>query len=132
MSFIPINFEEGHMVDLPMTAATYTKGQALTCTSGYYVTFTGAGEVMAICMEGIVIATTGNTAKCIITRGPRFLADTAATVTQTQVGTECDLSTALLLDTSATSNNNFYIEKAILPLTDKKVIGYFKHENLNA
>ncbi len=135
MAFTPINYEDGHMVDLPMTAATYTKGQALTCTSGYYVTAAAGqnGEVFAVCMDGIVIATTGDTALCIITRGPRFLADCAAAPSQTRVGTEVDLSTALLLDATATTDNLFYIEKIHGKVsTSTQVIGYFKHENPNS
>ena len=134
MAFTPINFEDGHLVDLPMTAATYTKGQALTCTSGYYVTATASmgGEVFAVCMEGIVIGTTGDTARCITTRGPKFLADTDAAPAATDAHTECDLAAATTLNPDASGDNLFYIEKCLLPLTDKKVIGYFKHENLNA
>lgn len=122
------------MVDLPMTAATYTKGQMLTCTSGYYVTASASqgGEVYAVCMEGIVIATTGDTAKCCVTRGPRFLADTDAAPAQTDVGTECDIASATTMNPDANGDNLFYIEKVVLPLTDKKVIGYFKHENPNS
>ena len=132
--FTPINYEDGHIVKLPMTAATYTKGQALTCTSGYYVTATASmgGEVYAVCMEDIVIAATGDPANCVITRGPRFLADTDAAPAQTDVGTECDLATATTLNPDASGDNLFYIEKVVMPLTAKQVIGYFKHENPNS
>ena len=133
MAFIPINFEEGRLVDLPMTAATYTKGQALLCTSGYYIT-SAAGSNLAVdyvCMEGIVIATTGNTAKCISTRGVKFLADCDAAPAQTDVGTVCDIATATTLNPDASTDDIFYIESVILPLTAKQVVGYFMHENPN-
>ena len=134
MAAIPINFDDGHLVLLPMTAATYTKGQMLICTSGYYVGTTAGdnNEVMAVCMEGIVIGTTGDTARCITTRGPKFVVDTDADPAQTDVGTECDVASGTTLNPDASTDDLFYIEGVILPLTKRKIIGYFKHENLNA
>lgn len=134
MALIPINFDEGKLVDLPMTAATYTKGQMLVCTSGYYVTAADAGtvEVTAVCMEGIVIATTGDTARCITTRGVKFLADTDNAPAQTDVGTHCALASGTKLDPDdASTETLFFIESVIMPLANKQVIGYFNHENPN-
>jgi hypothetical protein len=135
MAFIPQNYDDGKLVDLPMTAATYTKGQALTCTSGYYVTAAGSqnGEVFAVCMEGIVIAATGDTAKCILTRGVKFLADCTTAAAQTDVGTVCDLASATTLAQTATTDNLFYIESLVgKTAVTTKVLGYFMHENPNA
>ena len=143
MAFIPINYDEGKLIDLPMTAATYTKGQALTCTSGYYITAAGdqVGEVMAVCMEGIVIATTGDTAKCVITRGVKFRADCEDAPAQTDVGTFCDLAAATTLDPNSSTSDNFFIESidtsyadgGLGPVgTSTRVIGYFMHANPNA
>lgn len=143
MAFIPQNFEEGQLVDLPMTAATYTKGQALACTSGYYVT-AAAGQgtaVEAVCMEGIVIATTGDTARCIATRGIKFRADCDAAPAQTDVGTVCDLAAATTVDPDASDDDLFFIESidtsyadgGLGPVgTSTRVLGYFMHENPNA
>lgn len=135
MAFTPINYDDGKLVDLPMTAATYTKGQALSCSSGYYVTASAGqnGEVFAVCMEGIVIGTTGLTARCIITRGVKFIADCDAAAAQTDVGTICDLATATTLNPDANTDNLFYIE-ALEGKTavTTKVRGYFMHENPNS
>ncbi len=129
MSFQPLNYETGQIIKLPMTAATYTKGQALKVTSGLYVTATaGQGtDVEAVCMEAIVIGTNGNLAECISTRGVRFLADTDATTIATQVGTYVDLGSATTLDSTASADDLFYLESIQYPLTGKQVLGWFQH-----
>ncbi len=130
MAFLPINFEKGKLIELPMTAATYTKGQALACTSGSYITAAaGQGtDVEAVCMEGVVIATTGDLAQCITTRGVRFLADTDGTPALSQQGTYVDLASATTVDEDAAAGDYlFYIEKVVGPLADKKVQGFFQH-----
>jgi len=135
VAFIPLNFDEGKLVDLPMTAATYTKGQALQVTSGYYITAAADmnGAVEAVCMEGIVIATTGNTAKCVSTRNTRFLADCEDAPAQTDVGTFCDLASATTLDPDSSTDDLFFIEKIVGKVaTSTQVTGYFMHENPNA
>ena len=133
MAFIPVNFEEGKLVQLPMynggSSATYTVGQALTTTSGYYATATAGqnADVEAICMEAGTITTSGTLLKCISTRGVRFLADTAADPIATQVCTYVDLSTANLLDTTASTDDLFYLEKIVGALANRKVQGFFQH-----
>jgi hypothetical protein len=129
MAFKPLNYEDGQLIGLPMTAATYTKGQALKATSGYYVTATaGQGtDVEAVCMENIVIGTNGDLAECISTRGVRFMADTAADTIATEVGTYVDLATATTLDTTASSDDLFYVESIQYPLIGKQVRGWFQH-----
>lgn len=143
MAFLPINYEESHFIDLPMVAATYTKGQALSVTSGNYTTAAADqnGEVFAVCMEGIVIGTSGNKAHCIVTRGPRFLADCEDAPAQTDVGTFCDLAAATTLDPSSSTDDTFFIEKIDTSFangglgavgTSTRVIGYFNHTNPNS
>ena len=134
MAFTPINYDDGKLVDLPATAATYTKGQALQCTSGYYITAAADQNfaIEAVSMEGKVVATTGDPLKCIITRGVRFAADCEDDPAQTDVGTFCDLASATTLDPDSSTDDLFFIEKAVLPLTAHKVVGYFMHENPNA
>jgi hypothetical protein len=134
MAFIPLNYDEGKLVDLPATAATYTKGQALQVTSGYYITAAANQNfaIEAVSMEGKVIATTGDPLKCIITRGVRFLADCSVAPAQTDVGLFCDLGSATTLTAANVTDQLFFIESAILPLTAKQVVGYFMHENPNS
>lgn len=133
MAFLPINFDEGKLVKLPMynggSSATYTKGQALAISGGYYTTATaGQGtDVEAVCMEAGVITTDGTLLTCIPTRGIRFIADTDGTPTQTQVGTYADLASATTVDEDASADDLFYIEKIVGPLANKKVQGFFQH-----
>lgn len=143
MAFIPVNFDEGYEIDLPMVAATYTKGQALSVTGGNYTTAAGDqnGEVFAVCMEAIVIATNGDKAKCVTTRGVKFLADCEDAPAQTDVALTCDLASATALDPDSVTDNLFFIESIDTSFannglgavgTSTRVFGYFAHENLNA
>lgn len=133
MAFIPINYEDGQLVELPMSAggdtADYTVGQALKATSGYYITATaGQGtDVEVVCMEAGTISTDGQTLKCISTRGVRFIADTAADTIATEVGTYVDLSSATALDTTASDDDIFFVESIHYPLSDRKAQGFFQH-----
>ena len=131
------------LIDLPMVAATYTKGQALSVTGGNYTTAAADqdGEVFAICMEGIVVGTSGNTALCIPTRGVRFLADCEDAPAQTDVGTFCDLAAATTLDPNSSTDDLFFIESidtsrangGLGPVgTSTRVYGYFNHANPNS
>jgi len=134
MAFLPINFEEGQLINLPMAAATYTIGQALTVSAGYYQTAVGlAGtDIEAVCMEAGVVASSGNLLKCISTRGVKFLADTDGTPAYSQQGTTVDIASATTVDEDGfnadgtTTDYLFYIEKVVGPLANKKVQGYFK------
>jgi len=141
--FIPINYEDGAVVSLPVVAATYTKGQALSVTGGNYTTAAADqnGEVFAVSLEGKVVATTGLPLLCVITRGVRFLADCEAAPAQTDVGTFCDLAAATTLDTDSSTDDTFFIEKidtsyengGLGPVgTSTRVFGYFNHANPNA
>ena len=143
MAFIPVNYEEGDLVLHPMVAATYTKGQALTTSSGNYTAaaIDQDGAVEAVCMEGVVIATSGDKALCITTRGVKFLADCVDAPAQTDVSLSCDLDSATQLDPDSVSDNLFFIESIDTSFangglgsvgTSTRVFGYFQHENLNA
>lgn len=133
MAFIPINHDEGQEVLLPAVAATYTKGQALTVSGGNYTAAAGDqdGEVFAISMEGKVVGSSGDPLLVISTRGVKFLADCEDAPAQTDVGTFCDLASATTLDPDSSTDDLFFIESAILPLSENQVIGYFMHENPN-
>ena len=134
MAFLPINFEDGKLVKLPMynggSSATYTVGQALYISSGYYTTATAGQnyDVEAVCMEAGTVTTSGTLLDCIPTRGVRFLADTDGTPALSQQGTIVDLAGANTVDEdSAATDYLFYIEKVVGPLADKKVQGFFQH-----
>jgi len=129
MAFLPLNYDDGKIVWLPMTAATYTLGQALACTGGSYITAAaGQGtDVEAVSMENKVVASTGDLMKCIVTRGVRFVADTDAATIATQVGTYVDLGSATTLDTTLSADDIFFVEKIYGQLSDKKVQGFFQH-----
>lgn len=133
MAFLPINFEDGQLVALPMSnggsSASYTVGQALAITSGLYTTAAaGQGtDVEAVCMEAGTVTTDGTLLKCISTRGVRFLADTDGTPTVAQQGTYADLASATTVDEDASSDDLFFIEKVAGPLANKKVQGFFQH-----
>lgn len=143
MAFTPINFEEGDLILLPMVAATYTKGQALSVTSGNYTAASGDqnGEVFAVCMEGVVIGSSGDKALCIATRYGKFLADCEDAPAQTDVGTFCDLAAATTLDPDSSTDDTFFIESIDTSFangglgavgTSTRVFGYFNHANPNA
>ena len=143
MAFTPVNFDEGHEVMLPMAAATYTKGQALSVSSGNYTAASGDqnGEVFAVCNEAIVVATNGDLARSVVTRGVRFLADCEDAPAQTDVGTFCDLASATTLDPNSSTDDTFFIESIDLSFangglgavgTSTRVFGYFMHENPNS
>jgi len=135
MAFTPINYEEGTVIEMSAATEAFTKGEALTISSGN-VTAASAGqggEVFAVSMEAKTIATAGDPLKCIITRGVRFLADCDAAPAQTDVGTVCDLASATTLDPDASTDDLFYIEQIFGKVaTSTKVIGYFMHENPNS
>jgi hypothetical protein len=129
--FLPINFEDGKLVRLPMGATdTYTVGEALKISGGYYVAATAAQatDVEAICMEAGTVSASGTLLNCIPTRGVRFIADTDSTPAYSQQGTYVDLAGANTVnEDSAATDYCFYIEKVVGPLADKKVQGFFQH-----
>lgn len=134
MAFRPINFDEGALVDLPMSnggsSASYTKGQALVISSGYYATASAGGnvDITHVCMENGTITTNGTTLKAIRTPGVVFEADTDAAWSIVDQGTYADLASATAIDPDASTDDIFYIEKGVgTAETDTKVIGWFVH-----
>lgn len=139
MAVLPINFEEGKLIDLPMSAggstADYEVGDMLKISSGYYAVATvGQGtDVEAVCMEKVTISTDGVTAICIPTRGIRFEGDTTDEPSLTaSPGTYCDLTDVSTLDEDASNDDLFYIEYVKGPVADKKVVGFFQHGTILA
>lgn len=132
MSFIPENYDSGKTVMLPMSnggsSATYSVGQALAISSGYYAT-AAAGQntdVTHVCMEAGTVTTNGTMLKAIRVKGVVFVADCDADpVRATEVGTFCDLASATQLDTDASTDDLFYIEDIVGAATDRKVRGWF-------
>ena len=110
MAFIPLNYEEGRIVNLPMsTGETVVVGQVTVAdTDGYYITGASSAEdIRYVALEAAVTTADGQRVRHIETEGVRFLADKST------------------LNPDASTNAQFYLESAILPLTAKKVTGYF-------
>lgn len=131
MPFIPYNQEEGKLVPLQVAATTFTKGDACVHDgSGQMVKATagnGAG-LMYVIAETVATAATAGDIKDFWVASPdvSFVADTTANPTQAQMGTFCDLVTnAATLDTSASTDDLFFLERVLGPLADRKVIGHF-------
>lgn len=82
-------------------------------------------DVWFVAAETKTIAASGDPLLVWGTAGVRFIVDTAAAPTQAQMMLSVDVNTSQLLDTSAVTDQVFFCEKAVLPLTAKKVIGYF-------
>ncbi len=134
MAFIPLNYEVGKLVNLPMsTGETVVVGQvSVADTDGYYITGASSTEdIRYVAMEAATTTYDGQRVLHIETSGVRFLAGTDAAPAQTDVGTYCDLADKSTLNPDAVSNEQFYIESAILPLSAKKVTGYFSRGTPN-
>lgn len=131
MAILPLNFEEGRLVKLPMgnggSSAAYAVGDMLKISSGYYVAATAGQntDVEAVCMEAGTVTTSGTLLLCVPTRGVKFVADTDANPARTDVGTYCDVASVSTLDPDASTDDLFYIEDIYGQLADKKVVGYF-------
>ena len=111
-----------------------TKGDALEDNgSGYLALATAtSNNVPFVAMQTVTTTSAGQKVLCIATKGVIFLADTAATWTQTQVGTLVDLSTEKLLDSATTDSKDlFEIIEGVGAAADKKVKGKFRMQ-LNA
>ena len=131
MAFLPHNFEEGKVVPLQVAATTFTKGDACVHDgSGQMVKATagnGAGLMYVIAETVGTTATAGDIHNFwVASPDVNFVADTTADPTQAQMGTFVDLVTnAATLDTAASTDDLFFLERALGPLTDRKVIGHF-------
>lgn len=131
MAFVPLNFQSGKVVLLPAkTAITFTKGNALKDDGAGFITNAASGDntdTQFVAAESVVSAG-GDGATllaCIPVRGVRFVVDTSNTPTQTEAGLAVDLSAAGTVDTTAVTDQVFFVEQFQLPLSSKKAIGYF-------
>lgn len=131
MAFLPINYEEGNIVELQVAATTFTKGDACIFDgSGQMVKATAADGVplFYVIMEDVLTtATAGDLKRFVRTIStPIFVANTSGTPTQAQCGTYVDTVTnAGTLDTAASADDLFFVEK-IISASDKLVQGWFK------
>ena len=87
----------------------------------------GAGLMYVIAETVATTATAGDLKKFwVATPDVQFVADTTADPTQAQMGTFVDLVTnAATLDTAASTDDLFFLERALGALTDRKVVGHF-------
>lgn len=138
MAFLPINQEQGRVVLMPCaTGVTITKGDALVDDGNGYLTSAASStavEVRFVANETVTTTYNGQLVSCHSTlSGPsiRFEADTDNNPAQTDVGTAADLATVSTVNPDASSNNIFFIESVVLPLSKKKVRGYFIPATVN-
>lgn len=127
MAFLPLNFDEGKVILMPATNTTFTKGDACKTTSGV-LTPAASGDntdVWFVAAETKTIASSGDPLHVWTTEGVRFVVDSSNTPTQAQMQLAVDLSAAGTVDTSAVTDQVFFAENAILPLSSKKILGYF-------
>ena len=131
MAFLPINYEEGNIVELQVAATTFTKGDGCVFDgSGQMVKATAADGVpifYVILEDVLTTATAGDLKRFVRTIStPIFVANTSGTPTQAQCGTYVDTVTnAGTLDTAASADDLFFVEK-IISASDKLVQGWFK------
>ncbi len=127
---LPIIYDEGNIVELPVGAETFTKGDSCVFSSGYMIKSTAAGGVpifYVIAEDVSVTASQGDLHKFYRTfSAPIFVVDTDGTPTQAQMGTYMDTVTnAGTIDEDASADDLFFAEKLISG-ADKKVQGWFK------
>ncbi len=125
--FLPQNYEDGKTEYIPATNTTFTKGDAIKTTSGV-ATPAASGDntdVWFVAAETKTIAASGDPLLVYTARGVRFIVDTSNTPTQAQAMLAVDLSAAGTIDSSAVTDQVFFVEKFVLPLSSKKAIGYF-------
>ena len=141
MAFIPLNYEEGRVVLLPLAASiTTTKGGAVVDNGSGFLTNAASStavDIQYVTAEAMTSgSSTGELVACWPTRGVRFVADCDAAPAQTDVGTHCDLATAATLNPDASTNDLFFIESIDTGDgavgTSTKVTGYFAHGVLNS
>lgn len=134
MAFIALNYEDGKTMLLPCTNTAFVIGDAIKTTSGVGTPAASGDntDVWFVAAEGKTIAASGDPLLVYTTTGVRFLVDTSNTPTQAQMMLAVDLSAAGTVDTSATTDQVFFAEKPILPLSSKKVVGFFTQGAPNA
>ncbi len=128
MAFLPLNKEDGMTMLLACTNTAFTKGDAIKTTSGVGTPAASGDntDVNFVAAETKTIAASGDPLIVYSTHGAiRFVVDTSNTPTQAQMMLAVDLSAAGTVDTSAVTDQVFFAERALLPLSSKKVVGYF-------
>ena len=130
MAFRPINLDQGKTVLLKLgvtTSKTIAKYDALEYANGYVQRAdSSTAEVRYVANEAVTTTSSAADIEVIDVRGVRFEADTNADpVIATDRGIFADLTDHDTVNESASSVNVFLIEDVNLPLTDKKVTGYF-------
>lgn len=135
--FKPIRFESGRLQRMRAKGSiTFTKGNALKNDSGY-VTNSASGDntdVKFIAWEDKVTGgSDGEMLLCYrVAGGVQLEADASNTPTQAQMLVAVDLSAASTIDTSATTDAVFFAEYPKMPLSDKKIVGYFVDGVINS
>lgn len=127
MAFLPLNFEDGKTMLLPCTNTAFTKGDAIKTTSGVGTPAASGDntDVWFVAAETKTIAASGDPLLVYSTSDVRFIVDSSNTPTQAQMMLAVDLSAAGTVDTSAVTDQVFFAEYAKLPLSSKKIVGYF-------
>lgn len=127
MAFLPVGFEDGKTQLLPCTNTAFVKGDAIKTTGGVGTPAASGDntDVFFVAAETKTIAASGDPLLVYSTEGVRFIVDTSNTPTQAQMMLAVDLSAAGTVDTSAVTDQVFFAEEAVLPLSSKKVKGYF-------
>ena len=140
MAFRPINYEKGKTVEMPCaTTQTIIAGDALVDNgSGYLALATSstAVDIHYVALQTVTTTADGQLVLCLETENILFEADTDGTAWLTaEQGTYCDIGASAVttdLDTSASTNDLFYILKGVgTSGTDKKVLGFFTRGILN-
>lgn len=130
MAFNPVQYDEGKTVQLPFsTGETVVRGGAVVAdTDGYYIMAGSATatDIYYVALETVTTTADGEMVLCIRAHDKViFEVDTDADPARTDVGTLVDLASVSTLNPDASTNDLFYIEDVILPLTDRKVRGFF-------
>ena len=130
MALIPENYEGGKTVLVGVaTGVTVNRGDMLVDNGSGYLTEASAGgnvDIRYVAAETVTTTADGQLVLCWETEGVKFLADTDAVWSITDVGTECDIATAATLDPDASTDDVFYIESGVgTAETDTQVRGYF-------
>ena len=125
--FLPLNYADGRTMLLPCTNTAFVKGDACKTTSGV-LTPSASGDntdVWFVAAETKTIAASGDPLLVYGTSDVRFTVNTSNTPLAAEAQLAVDLSAAGTIDSSAVTDQVFFVEKFILPLSTKKAIGYF-------
>lgn len=127
MAFRPLNYEDGKTMLLACTNTAFVKGDAIKTTSGVGTPAASGDntDVWFVAAETKTIAASGDPLLVYSTSDVRFEVDCSNTPTQAQAMLAVDLSAAGTIDSSAVTDQVFFVERFKLPLSSKVGIGYF-------